>query len=86
MFGVSPALALEIIRCESDFAPYAVNYNKNSQDYSFWQINSGWNEFLYSRGFNPYDPDSNLEAGFYLLSLYGTTPWNASKSCWAGAT
>lgn len=28
------------------------------------------------------DPNDNLEAGFWILSNYGTQPWSASKACW----
>jgi len=30
-------------------------------------------------------PEDNLEAGFYVLSKYGTLPWHASRPCWIRA-
>jgi hypothetical protein len=76
--------AMKIMRCESQYKPEALNTkNKDgSWDFGFWQINNKrWEKYLKDRGFNIKDPESNLEAGFYLLSEHGKKLWRPSIKC-----
>lgn len=79
-YNVDRVLAEKIIFCESSFYRTALNGNKDgSVDQSYWQINNKtWNATLKKKGFDP----MSLEAGFWILANYGTTPWNSSRHCW----
>lgn len=76
-------LALEIIKCESEFNANA--FNKDSDDWSYWQINDYWHrEPARKRGYNIEDPKHNLQYGFELyLEKNGLKYWNPSRHCWA---
>lgn len=84
-YQVDKTLALSIMRCESNLRPEAINVNKNKTiDYSYWQINNYyWEDYMLERGWDIKNPNDNLEAGFYLLSVSGTAPWIWSKPCWS---
>jgi soluble lytic murein transglycosylase-like protein len=83
-YGVDENLAKRIIYCESGNKPQAKRYNTNDTiDYSYWQINNyWWEKELAKKGWDIKIPEQNLEAGFYLLSNYGSKLWNWSKHCW----
>lgn len=84
-YVVNEELAREIINCESAGKSDAVNVNTNgSRDYSYWQINDYyWKAPLAKRGWDITIPDQNLEAGFWILSNYGSSPWVWSAHCWS---
>ena len=88
-YDVSPTLAAKIIWCESTNRPLIKHKNTDgSIDRSYWEINDYWwePEWVQRRGLPNYDitdPDQNLEAGFAMMSIAGTTPWLASKPCWS---
>lgn len=71
--------------CESGIQPNPKRqvWNKDgSLDIGWWQINDArWQEKFKKMGLDITDPDQNLEAGFYLYSLYGVAPWKASNNC-----
>lgn len=83
-YNVDKELVRDIIRCESGFNSEAINTKAvRGQDIGIWQINTYyWEEELLKQGFNIHDPKDNLEAGFYLLSKYGSKLWDWSKHCW----
>jgi hypothetical protein len=93
-YGVSKELAAKIIWCESKNRPQALGYNKTesgevwSTDYSYWQINDYYweQELLEKHNWDIKNPTDNLEAGFFILSTAGTTPWKASENCWKYGT
>ena len=54
-----------------------------SSDWGHWQINDYYHLDSAKRmGLDIKDEWGNLEYGFWLLSVQGTSPWNASKYCW----
>ena len=82
-YEVNPELALRIMNCESKLNPLAINHNTNgTTDYSYWQLNSIWRKQMSDNDLDIKDPDQNLEAGFIILSEYGTNQWRDSKTCW----
>lgn len=84
-YEVDEKVALAIMKCESGLRPEAINVNKNETiDYGLWQINNFyWEDYMFEMGWDIKNPDDNLEAGFYLLSVSGTAPWIWSKHCWS---
>ena len=91
-YGVNATVAQDIIKCESQDKPDALrkNYTNGSltsEDKSYWQINDRyWQVPLQKMGWDINNPQQNLEAGFYLLSKYGTKLWSWSKPCWGRLT
>lgn len=82
-YKVDESLARRIIKCESNFKPFAIHYNTNkTTDHSYWQVNTVWQSYMLDRGLDITMPDENLEAGFMILSQYGSGPWKYSKDCW----
>lgn len=83
-YNIDEDLARRIIQCESQFVEDAVGRDAVvGTDHSYWQFNSHyWEQDMLERGWDIYDPQDNLEAGFWLLSRDGTKHWNASKGCW----
>lgn len=80
-YHVSLGLAKSIVRCESGFNPYAVGPTK---DHGYWQfVFRFWGKELAAKGWDIYKPEDNLEAGFWVLSQYGTFPWRNSQKCWS---
>lgn len=77
-------LARRIIKCESNFKADAVNNQaKVGQDIGYFQLNSYfWKDTMLDMGWNIYNPLDNLEAGFWLLSKQGSSPWIWSEHCW----
>lgn len=87
-------LARAIIKCEGKMYKDRGN-NKNytkegvwwSSDIGWWQINDFYHkDSALKMGLDIYNEWDNLEYGFSLMSREGTTPWNASKYCWAPIT
>lgn len=75
--------ASAIIACESGTNALAVNHNKDSIDYSYWQINDKtWSSYFKKKGLDIKDPGDNLIAGFIILKQEGTKPWRYSSKCW----
>lgn len=83
-YGVNPELALAIASCESQLKPYAKNAKSSAKGlYQF--LNSSWEGFSREKwGMVPnvLNPRYNAELGAYVLSTYGTSPWDSSKDCW----
>lgn len=76
--------AMLIMKCESQYRPEAINKNNpdKSWDFGIWQINNKrWEKYLKDRGFDIRNPESNLEAGFFLLSEHGIKLWKPSNGC-----
>lgn len=93
VYGVDERLAREIIRCESEMYPGAVNENKRkdgtvwSRDWYDWQINDHFHmKDMTKMGFDFHDRFDSLEYGFILLSRDGTRHWNASRHCWSAGS
>lgn len=88
LYGVNERLARNIIQCESQGNPKALNYNYRngevwSTDKGYWQINNYYHqERMTELGLDINNPVDNLKFGFMLLSEQGTEPWNASAKCW----
>ena len=89
-YNVDENLAIQIIKCESNFNPGAINKNIDSSgkvwsvDRSYWQINDYFHtDAMEALGLDIDNQWDNLEYGFIILSKQGTKPWSASKSCWS---
>ena len=83
IWGVDPNLAVRIVQCESGFKPYA--QNSISSAYGLFQfLDSSWDrvQTQLNKQLDRKDPYDQIEAGLFWLKKYGTSPWNASKSCW----
>jgi len=82
-YGVSNKLVRAIISCESNFKADAINYKaKVGKDIGYFQINSYYHQQkALAMNLDIFNPDDNLEYGFYLLKKEGTKPWRWSKKC-----
>lgn len=83
-YGVPEQRARDIIWCESRGKAEARNYQAVvGVDIGYWQLNSYyWEVPMAERGWDIYNPEHNLEAGFWLYSVQGSDPWNWSAHCW----
>lgn len=79
--GVSPELALEVAKCESQLSPHAVNINApDSIDRGIYQINSKWHpEVTEAQAFDP-----EFSAQFFCTAFKNgnLSWWEASRKCW----
>ena len=84
-YNVNEKLARDIIYCESNFNPYALNVKAViGEDVGLFQLNSHyWQETMALNGWDIYDIEDNIEVGMWLLSKSGSVPWNWSKACWS---
>jgi soluble lytic murein transglycosylase-like protein len=84
-YGVDEQLARDIIYCESRFLEDARNYDAVvGEDVGLFQLNSYyWQYVMAEKGWDIYNTKDNIEAGMWLLSVEGSTPWNWSKFCWS---
>jgi hypothetical protein len=80
---------IDIARCESRFRQLDSNGQvlRNEQGSSaigVFQIMASIHADAADRnlGLNIYDLQGNAAYARYLYDTYGTSPWNASKSCW----
>ena len=69
-----------IVKCESGWKPWAKNPNSTASGL-FQFIGSTWSRWSSPSHdvFNPYD---NIDVAYKLYKAQGTSPWNASKTCW----
>lgn len=81
---VNPALALNILWCESKMKMGAVGtLSKKGKDYGGFQINSYWHKKTMEKmGLDIERSEDSLYYGMWLLSREGTRHWKASKFCW----
>lgn len=84
-YNVDEKLARDIIRCESNFNPYAKNTKAViGVDIGLFQFNTHyWQEELALNGWDIYNIEDNIEAGIWLLSISGTKHWLWSAKCWS---
>jgi len=82
-YGVDEQLARDIIYCESRFLEDARNYDAVvGEDVGLFQLNSYyWQKIMAERGWDIYNTKDNIEAGMWLLSVEGPTPWSWSFHC-----
>ena len=86
-YGDNPEIALRIVNCESGFDPNAQNTTSTARGL-YQTLKSTFNANAKAMGKDwtyendASDQDKNAELGAYLLSVEGTSPWNASKFCW----
>lgn len=85
-YGVDPVLMSKIVSCESGYNQYAKNSRSTASGYGQF-IAGTWRSTISALGWDPatspFDGEKNLEATAYLISVRGTSPWNASRGCWA---
>lgn len=89
-YNQNPVLAQRIIDCEG-LAYKRIGNNKNYRNGVMWSTDIGWwqiNDYYHEQnalklGLDIHNEWDNLEYGFILMSEQGTSPWNASKSCWS---
>ncbi len=82
-YGIDAQMVKEIIFCESSNKPYAINKNTAiGEDVGYFQINSYYHKAQAKKlGWDIYDPQDNLEYGFWLLNKEGTDHWLSSRKC-----
>lgn len=69
-YGIHPDILRAIARVESNYAPRAINWNRNgSYDFGVMQINSSWGYALGRKWWDTLgDPCSNIKGGAMILS------------------
>ena len=87
LYGIDEQLALNIVKCESNFERYAKNKNSSASGY-FQFINSTWRETMTEMGYatstDKFDEKLSIEAGVWLLSQKGGQKhWSESSQCWS---
>ena len=84
-YEVDERLARNIISCESSFNPCALNVKAViGEDVGLFQLNSHyWQETMALNGWDIYNIEDNIEAGMWLLSIEGSSPWGWSEHCWS---
>lgn len=84
-YNVNEKLVRDIIHCESNFNPNAINKEAViGEDVGLFQLNSYyWQEVMAGMGWDIYNKEDNIEAGVWLLSVSGKDPWVHSKHCWS---
>jgi hypothetical protein len=82
-YNVSPELPLRIAYCES-------GYNRNSKNRHssasgvYQYLASTWRNTEAGRnGVSVFDADANVRTAVQYIATKGTSPWNASRSCWS---
>jgi soluble lytic murein transglycosylase-like protein len=81
-YGIHPSILWSIAKVESNFNPYAINYNSNgTYDYGLMQINSSWYKVIGHQLWSGLsDPCTNVFVGAWVLAQciqkYGYT-WDA---------
>ena len=88
-YEVSSSTIRAVVKCESQMYGGAVNKNRNT-DGSVWSTDWGYlqiNDYFHQKrmenlGLDIHDEWESLEYGFILFKSQGSSPWNASKSCW----
>lgn len=84
-----PPILAAIAQCESGGRQYnddgsVVTGKINSHDRGKFQINETYNlAAAQSLGMDIYTLQGNTAYALYLYDHEGTTPWNASRKCWA---
>lgn len=83
-YKVNEDLARDIIRCESNFNEDALNTKAVvGEDVGLFQLNSYyWQLHMAERGWDIYNTKDNIQAGMWLLSNSGSSPWVWSEHCW----
>lgn len=82
VFPGNPDQMVAIVTCESDFHQEA--YNPLSRDYGLFQINSTHVAQARKMGWDVKGSVfGNILYAKWLYGMYGTSPWNASRHCWA---
>jgi soluble lytic murein transglycosylase-like protein len=81
-FGIDPALPLAIARCESQFQWDAANRSSSARGV-FQYVAGTWATTQEGRrGTSAFDADANIRMALTHMTTIGTSPWNASRSCW----
>jgi soluble lytic murein transglycosylase-like protein len=82
--GVSPALALAIAECESNFEQFAKNPKSSAESY-FQIIDGTWESATKEMGVegSKFDPVLHIQVAMHLLKKNGTNDWLESKPCWS---
>lgn len=82
--GIDGNLMVRIATCESGLVPNKWNYlhDTNPSVYTAYGLFQVVKSHDAQYGLNRMDPYDNIELAMRLYQDHGTTPWNASKSCW----
>ena len=76
-------LMWRIIKCESNFNPYAKNPHSSAFGYcQMIRKTRLWVQKKMGKKINWYSPQEQLEACQWLLDHSGTQHWNKSRRCW----
>ncbi|MFI5240588.1 MAG: ubiquitin-like domain-containing protein [Candidatus Saccharimonadia bacterium] len=82
--NINPNLMMAIMSCESHGNAAATN-NSGPGHYGLFQYDPQTWAGLGGTMSNIYDGPTQISRTALKISLYGTSPWNASKFCWAGS-
>jgi len=83
-FGVSGNLLVRIARCESTLNPQAVNRSSGALGL-FQHLPRFWSGRAARLGYDYgswSSPSANARVSAQMIAQGGTSPWNASRSCW----
>jgi hypothetical protein len=83
-----PPILQKIATCESrnthyDRHGHVLRGRRNPQDVGKYQINTAvWGPAAAQQGYDLYDEKGNEQMAVYLLTHYGSVPWQHSAACW----
>jgi len=81
-YGISADLPLRIANCESGFNQSSKNKSSTASGV-FQFLASTWSHTdAGKQGLSVFDADANVRTAVSSIAANGTTPWNASRSCW----
>ena len=81
--GVDPDLPLAIAQCESGFRWDASNRTSSARGV-FQYLKGTWRSTSEGRkGTSVLDTDAHIRMAVKQIATMGTSPWNASRRCWA---
>jgi soluble lytic murein transglycosylase-like protein len=84
-YGIPPAKAVAIARCESGLNPSSVNRHSGALGL-YQHLPSYWPKRAEAMGYDPalwYDPNVMADVSMAMLAN-GDSPWASSRSCWGG--
>lgn len=82
-YGIQPELPLAIARCESGYNANAKNRSSTASGVFQYLAGTWANTPEGKAGKSVFDVEANIEAAVRHIAKKGTSPWNASKHCWA---
>lgn len=82
-YGANENLAVRIAYCESGYNQHSANRNSTARGV-YQYLGSTWSNTPAGRsGTSVMDADANVRTAVQYIATKGTSPWNASRSCWS---